>query len=64
MKGGFVCVTRDGDKYEPTGILSGGSNAQSHQLKKIQEFNARELERKQVDKVIYDLKNQFKSLQN
>ena len=57
MRNGYICVTRDGDRYEPTGILSGGSNVQSIFLKKVQEYNAKEIEKKQVAKVIYDMKN-------
>ena len=35
QRGGYVCVTRQGDKYEPTGLLHGGSQDNVDKLKKI-----------------------------
>ena len=62
MQNGFTCVTRQGDKYETTGVLSGGSVAQGDSLKKIHEYMAMNSQRREVTKAIYDLKEQAKTL--
>jgi len=37
MRDGYVCVTREGDKYEPQGTIHGGSqNQQANSLMKVQ----------------------------
>ena len=39
MRDGYVCVTREGDKYEPQGTIHGGSqNPQANSLKKVQMY--------------------------
>ena len=61
-EGGFVCVTRQGDKYDPRGLLSGGSNEQVDKLKKVQEYLEKNKVRKQTEKAIYDLREESKTL--
>ena len=41
----FVCVTIEGDKYEPGGTLHGGSQSQRNILRMVQEFKVFEEER-------------------
>lgn len=58
MKNGFVCVTRQGDKYEPQGTLHGGSQTQAETLKKVQAFLEMDGTRKVRSKELYDLKEE------
>jgi chromosome segregation ATPase len=51
----FNCVTIKGDKYQPSGILSGGFNDSSRILFKVQEYKDHEDKRKLIEKELYRL---------
>ena len=62
QKDGFVCVTRQGDRYEPAGTLHGGSPSQGEDLRKVQEWLRADRHRREAGKAIFDLKESLKSM--
>lgn len=55
-------MTLQGDKYEPSGLLHGGSQNNVDHLKKVQEYIAVSEKRKQAQKALYDLLEEQKTL--
>lgn len=63
MRDGYVCVTREGDKYEPQGTIHGGSqNPQANSLKKVQMYLEMIKNKKVADHELSKLKEEQKML--
>ncbi len=63
MRDGYVCVTREGDKYEPQGTIHGGSqNQQANSLMKVQLYLEMNKQKKITDHELSKLKEEQKML--
>ena len=63
MPNGFDCVTIQGDKYERSGLLHGGHQAQGDNLKKVQDYLVAYKGKLNAAKQIHELREQLKNLQ-
>jgi structural maintenance of chromosome 2 len=56
----YICVTKDGDKYEPSGTLHGGSQQQNNILLKVQAFKEHQDKGRSMSQALYKLQEEVK----